>query len=83
MVAAYVTFKTEYGYNLAIERAADEDAILLGHKLECKGACQPDNIVWESKNVKGLEFITRYIRWTLVMILTLIIICVGRIHLEK
>ena len=83
VVAAYVTFKTEYGYNMAIERADDEDAILLGHKLQCTEACQPDNIVWENKNIKGLEYITRYAKWTLVMIFILMSICICRVHLEK
>ena len=47
---------------------------LLGQKLECKQARQPDNIIWECRNIKGLKFYTNYIKWTLVLSVILFII---------
>jgi hypothetical protein len=66
VISAFITFKTEDGYNEAIRCMENPTWYsnkheLLGSKIKIEPADEPGNIIWENKHVKGLTFLKRVI----------------------
>ena len=67
ILSAFVTFKTEEGYNEALrfmknpQYLSAEDAKLLGKNFKIEEADEPGNIIWECKHIKGWNLYKRLI----------------------
>lgn len=84
-MGAFITFKTEKGHNKLLEEkfCNNEHAMILGDKLRIREAEQPDNIIWENKDVKGIYKKFIQLKYKIIMTVVIFIVAACLVKLKN